>query len=193
MSCSIRPSQWDVIFLDFSKAFDTVPHNELLFKLGLAGDLWLMAEELFIKQISVRLHWGFSIRVTTCGFWCPPREHLGASPFLVFVNDLPAVVRHSTLLMFADELIKYVHRDLRVLISSDLSFDEHYLHIVSRSYPSSKDILFMLEQHGEKPSIYLPSEVATNVLLSCVATPILFSWETCNEVRFPVRLQDKAA
>ena len=36
--------QCDVIFLDFAKAFDTVPHQELLLKLwslGVSGKLWL--------------------------------------------------------------------------------------------------------------------------------------------------------
>ena len=37
-------SQTDVVFVDFAKDFDTVPHNELLFKLktlGVIEKVWL--------------------------------------------------------------------------------------------------------------------------------------------------------
>ena len=46
-------SQTDCIYLDLHKAFDTVPHNELLFKLwsiGITGNLW----ELFRSYLSFR-------------------------------------------------------------------------------------------------------------------------------------------
>ncbi len=38
----------EIVFLDFAKAFDSVPHNELLYKLwltGITGPLWLLFKD----------------------------------------------------------------------------------------------------------------------------------------------------
>ncbi len=38
----------EIVFLDFAKAFDLVPHNELLYKLwltGITGPLWLLFKD----------------------------------------------------------------------------------------------------------------------------------------------------
>ena len=45
----------DTLYLDFRKAFDSVPHNELLLKLwrlGITGQLWLWFQELRISFLS---------------------------------------------------------------------------------------------------------------------------------------------
>ena len=42
------PAEQDIVFLDFSKAFDSVPHKELLLKLkrlGVSGNIWLWLQE----------------------------------------------------------------------------------------------------------------------------------------------------
>ncbi len=42
----------EIVFLDFAKAFDSVPHNELLYKLwltGITGPLWLFFKRLLTK------------------------------------------------------------------------------------------------------------------------------------------------
>lgn len=49
-ACLDANSQIDVIFLDYSKAFDTVPHDKLIIKLRLIG-----VPELFISWISAYL------------------------------------------------------------------------------------------------------------------------------------------
>ena len=51
--------QSDVIYLDFAKAFDSVPHNELLLKLrsvGVTGNLWYWFQNyLSGRQLCVSL------------------------------------------------------------------------------------------------------------------------------------------
>ena len=51
-----RGAKFNTIFLDFKKAFDSVPHNVLLIKLwrlGIMGDLWLW----FREYLTQRLHY----------------------------------------------------------------------------------------------------------------------------------------
>jgi len=46
--------QSDVIFLDYAKAFDSVPHKELLLKLrrlGVGGDMWLWLNEYLTNRM----------------------------------------------------------------------------------------------------------------------------------------------
>ena len=95
----------DAIYLDFSKAFDSVPHRRLLLKLeayGIKGSLlrWL---ESFLT--------GRRQRVAVNGnlsSWAPvdsgvPQGSvLGPLLFICYVNDMPEVV-HSALRMFADD------------------------------------------------------------------------------------------
>ena len=48
------PSQSDVIYLDFRKAFDSVAHNELLYKIwkfGITGNLWLWLRAYLTNRV----------------------------------------------------------------------------------------------------------------------------------------------
>jgi len=83
----------DVLFLDFAKAFNKVPHNRLKIKLhnhGVSGTLlkWIM-EWLNARQQRVGIHGTFSdwIRVLSTGS-VPQDSVLGSILFLIFINDL---------------------------------------------------------------------------------------------------------
>jgi len=105
----------DAIFLDFAKAFDTVPHQRLLLKLksfGINENIvsWIAAF-LSGRQQRVVVDGAFSTWVdVTSGV--PQGSVLGPLLFLIFINDLPRALSCS-LKLFADDSAMYseVERD----------------------------------------------------------------------------------
>lgn len=107
--------QVDIIVLDFSKAFDTVPHNRLLHKLhhyGIRGELhtWLAA---FLKSRYQRVVVdGVHAEWVHVDSGVPQGTVLGPLLFLAHINDLPSAVR-SHCRLFADDCLLY--RPIRTL------------------------------------------------------------------------------
>ena len=98
--------QTDAIYLDISKAFDTVSHVHLLDKLAsidIVGDLWLWFRAYLINRfqyVSVNNHYSQLLPVES---GVPQGSILGPLLFVVYVNDLPDTVLHSKMLLFADD------------------------------------------------------------------------------------------
>ena len=96
-------AQRDVIYLDFKKAFDSVPHNELLLKLWNIGitRLWFKAYLTSRNQVvSVNKAFSDSLPVLS---GVHQSSILGLLLFLIFINDLHQSNRCSSLLLFADD------------------------------------------------------------------------------------------
>ena len=101
------------LLLDFAKAFDSVPHERLLLinnklsSLGIHGKVlsWLRFFLTKRKQ-RVVINGTFSDwAIVTSGV--PQGTVFGPLLFLIYVNDLASVVKHSTVKMFADDVLLY--------------------------------------------------------------------------------------
>ena len=106
-----KKHQVDTLILDFSKAFDTVPHKRLLQKLefyGIDGELlnWI-AVFLTERTQSVMID-GFRSQPDVGLSGVPQGTVLGPLLFLVYINDLPSVVDPNTAVrLFADDCLLY--------------------------------------------------------------------------------------
>lgn len=116
-----QTNQSDVLFLDFSKAFDKVSHCKLLYKLshyGIRGktNAWISGFLLDRSQyVSVN---GKHSETSPVLSGVPQGSVLGPALFLLYYNDINAEVE-STMRLFADDSVLYrtvkTPRDLEIL------------------------------------------------------------------------------
>lgn len=119
-------SQLDVVYTDFSKAFDKIDHELLLLKLCKIGIhswtlKWLRSYLCGRKQyVNVNGVHSFVFNVLS---GVPQGSHLGPLLFILFINDITSCFKYSNCLMYADDLKLFrtinEHHDA-VLLQSDV-------------------------------------------------------------------------
>jgi hypothetical protein len=161
-----------MVLLDLQKAFDTVNHSILLMKLKCIGlsdpsIRWFtsyLSERRQLVEVSGTMSSAASI---TCGV--PQGSILGPLLFLIYVNDMSAVVK-SKLLLYADDSAILVSgknkQDIEKILSDELNAVSQWLicNKLSLHLGKTESILF-----GSKPRLRKSSDVN----ITCNDQPIL--------------------
>ena len=135
--------QADVIFLDFSKVFDSVPHERLLLKAhhyGIHGKTHTWLRSFLANRRQRVVVNGSSSTWSAVLSGVPQGTVLGPTLFLLFVNDVPDRVA-SDIKMFADDCV--IYRNINSLqdhlaLQSDLNSLEAWANDWQMSFSPTK-------------------------------------------------------
>ena len=163
-----RGQQTDVAILDFSKAFDTVPHRKLLHKLqsyGVRGDLLLWIESFLCDRHMRVVIDGESSSETKVLSGVPQGTVIGPLLILVHINDLPDRVT-SSVRLFADDCLLY--RIIKSLkdqeeLQKDLKSLEKWADEWGMRFNAKKCYILTISDKGKHKFYELNSTILKNV------------------------------
>ena len=122
------------VFIDLSKAFDTISHSSLLNKLPEYGivenELELFTDYLYERQQVVHLGTRQS-NIQPVYNGVPQGSILGLLLFIIFYNDFPDCISESQFLMYADDSVIYSAgknvEEIEKTLTNDLKFIADYV------------------------------------------------------------------
>ena len=138
-----KGSQIDIAVLDFSKAFDTVPHDGLLSKLkhyGIDEQIWLWIYNFLKSRKQSVVVDGKQSSLIDVVSGVPQGIVLCPLLFLLHINDLPSVVS-SKVRLFADDCLIYrniKNKEDQIALQKDLNLLENWGNTWGMSFNAAK-------------------------------------------------------
>ena len=122
-----EPVEWElfvgILFVDFTKAIDTVSHNILLQKLNDLGvrGVWLWLKNYLTERRQfVRIN-GSDSDTNVIAHGVPQGSVLGPTLFSLFTNDLPKSLRSVETYLYADDTTIYCIAETMDLLTNSLN------------------------------------------------------------------------
>ena len=158
----------DVVYLDFTKAFDSVPHKRLLVKLqahGITGKLlnWIKAF-LSGRRQRVVIN-SFQSHKSSVISGVPQGSVLGPLLFLIYVNDLPRVISSPSLL-FADDTKLFqpiTDRDSFQQFQNDILTLERWSKLWQLNFNTKKSFIMHLGRNNPRYTYYIDNDPLQSV------------------------------
>jgi len=169
------------IFLDLSKAFDTLNHRILLNKLnaygirGVAND-WISSYLHDRKQYVVFNQNSSDLAPITCGV--PQGSILGPLLFLLYINDLPLCSKNADFILFADDTnILFSHQDHKILeniINNEMNVISNWFKMNKLSLNVKKtNFMIFKNKHSPKKVIEINIFIDNNKIEKVTTTKFL--------------------
>ena len=150
-----------VLFIDLSKAFDTLSHSIMLEKLKSFGILnnehdWLNSYLFNRKQFCEVGNCKCELMNISCGV--PQGSILGPLLFLLYFNDFERCLRHSNVINFADDTVVYIKgkekQTIEKLLNEDIEYISNYFYknqlIINLKKGKTESMIFGTNQRLKK-------------------------------------------
>ena len=159
------------VFLDLSKAFDTINHDILLQKMefygirGIAHD-WMKSYLSNRSQFVRHQNCSSNKMSTTCGI--PQGSVLGPLLFIIYTNDLPDCLSRSKRVLFADDTTVYLSskntNELYTNMSADLTKLADWFHANKLSLNVNKTNYMLITNINESASHKYTLKIGNDVI-----------------------------